>query len=335
MSDTRVAVIIVSYNTCDLTLQAVSSVLSCDGVLPEVWVVDNASTDDTVGRLGASFPEVNVIAMEENVGFGRANNEALRVVQTPFILLLNSDAYFAQTHGLHRLVQLLEQRPETGVVGPRLESPEGGLQYSARAFPRIIPLFIRSTGLHRFVPKGMREGLLALEFRDHSRAGSVDWLTGACLLTRREVWSTVGRFDPNIFMYGEELDWCWRVRQAGWDIRLEPEVLVRHHRGASGLRGDAWRVASAMAGDAYVVRKHRGMGYLLLYGIARAAAWSLEGLVQGAVGLFTGNAERVTRARGTWSLLWMWVGTFWRGGKSPSGDPGLGPPDSADRSRAS
>lgn len=320
------AVVIVSYDTRELTLRAVASAFDARDVDVDVWVVDNASGDGSADAVRARFPRARVIALEENVGFGRGNNAALERTDAPFVLLLNSDATFADAGGLRRMVRILEEEARVGVVGPRLESPGGDLEYSARAFPGILGELARRLGLFRLLPHATRARLLGTEFFDHGRRGEPDWLTGACLLVRGSVLAEVGGFDPGIFLYGEELEWCWRVRRAGWSVAFDPSVTVVHHRGASGGTAQAWRVRLAMAGDAYSVRKHRGGAYFAAFFAARCVALAGEALAQGLLGVLTGSAER--RARSGWASMGLaqWMSAVFRGGSAKPGALARGRP---------
>ena len=319
------AAVVVSYDTRELTEAAVASVLDSRGVRAEVWVVDNASSDGSAEALRSRFPEARVVGLEENVGFGRANNVAFERVDADYVLLLNSDARLRDPGDLHEMIRSIESHPRVGVVGPRLESPEGRIEYSVRAFPSILAELARGTGLHKLLPSAVRERRLAGELRDPSRRGAADWLTGACLLTRVEVLREVGGFDPEIFLYGEELDWCWRVRQAGWEIVYDPAVTVTHRRGASGGALAHGKLRLAMAGDAYVLRKHRGAAYLLAFAAARVLGLTSEVAVQGALALLGRDGQRRARARYARAALPAWLSALARGGSRRPGGPRIRP----------
>jgi len=321
----RVATVIVSHNTCGLTFEAVESALNSVGVDVQVWVVDNASSDGSPALLREAFPEVHVVALDENVGFGRANNVALERTRAPWVLLLNSDARLRNPGDLARLVDLLDASPDVGVVAPRLESPEGRLEYSARAFPSVLREWVRPFGIHKLLPPGVKARLLGLEFQDHDMPGDTDWITGACLLVRRQALDDVGGFDPAIFLFAEELEWCWRVRKAGWRIRLEPEVTVEHRGGASGDAPGAGKLLLAAAGEAYAVRQHLGMGYLALFTLARLVGLTAEAAVQGLWGIAVRSVPRRERSRSAMSGIKAWVSALSDGGsRNPSGSRLLG-----------
>ncbi len=314
MSDPRVAVVFVSYNTRELTLASVASALDAEGVDTEVWVVDNASTDGSAAAVRTRFPDVRLVTSPVNVGFGRGNNLALNSLDAPFVLLLNSDAVFADGRGLRRLVDELGRDGTLGVVGPRLQAPSGELEYSARAFPRAAWELARGIGVHRWMSREIRERHLASEFRDHARRGSTDWVTGACMLLRGAAVKQVGGFDPAIFLYGEEMELCWRIRKAGWGVLFAPDVTVVHHRGASGGALGGWRLRLAMAGDAYVVRKHRGWAYFWLFFAARCVGLAGAAVLQGLLGLVTGDAGRRRRSRDAFRSLGGWLRAVALGG---------------------
>lgn len=321
-ADPRVAAVIVSFDTRALTLEAVASVLSSEGVRPEVWVVDNGSSDGSAEAVARCHPDAHVLTPGENLGFGRANNLALEAVDAPYVLLLNSDAAFPDRRGLRHLVDVLSGDARVGIVGPRLESPGGELEYSVRAFPSMLAELARATGAHRWLSARTRERRLAYEFRDHTRGGSADWLTGACLLVRRELLERIGGFDPAVFLYGEEMDLCWRARRDGWDVVFAPGVSVVHHRGASGGGGGAgaWRARLAMAGDAYVIRKHRGVGYFSVFFCVRCLALGTEAVVQGLGGLAPRSGARRARAGAAVRRLGSWIAAVARGGATRPAD---------------
>lgn len=318
MSDPRVAVVIVSYNTRELTLEAVASALDARGVETEVWVVDNASGDGSADAVRARHARVRVMASPRNLGFARGNNLALAEVDAPWVLLLNADARFAAPEGLRGLVAALERRPDAALVGPRLEDPHGALEFSVRAFPSVAGELLRGTGLHHLLPAAARRRLLAYEFHDHAAGGEADWVTGACMLVRGPVLREVGGFDPAFFLFAEEMELCWRLRRAGWEVLFDPGVTVVHHRGASGGGESSWKLRLAFAGEAYAVRKHRGSVYLAAFAVSRCLGLAATILVQGALRALTGDAARGRRARGAARALGAWVRVMaWGGARDP------------------
>jgi GT2 family glycosyltransferase len=229
-----VDVLVVTHGTGELTATALRALLDSDqGVTLRVLVHDNASTDDTVELLRALVPEAAVVASPENRGFAAGVNALMARSSAPWLLVLNSDAWPADG-AIGTLVAALEQHPLVGLVGPRLESPDGELEASAYRFPSV------------------RVAARAALLRDpHPTAATdVDWLVGACWLVRREAALDVGPLDESLFMYGEDVAWCWAMHAHGWRVRYEPSAVVVHVGNASGrARYDAAARTRAWVGN--------------------------------------------------------------------------------------
>jgi GT2 family glycosyltransferase len=196
----------------------------------EVVVVDNASRDDTLAML-ARYPTVRVIANRDNVGFGRANNQALARVHGELILLLNPDTVVLPG-ALRALVAVAHARADVAIVGARLLNTDGSLQrWTGGAFPSIWNVACHYLFLGRALPRAWQPSSLYLD-RDRGEDTDVDWVSGACLLLRR---SAVGTFifDERFFLYGEDMDLCHRVRASGRRIVYTPRATIVHHQGAS------------------------------------------------------------------------------------------------------
>jgi len=227
------SVIIVSWNVRDLLQRAITSVYASWGRQSglEIIVVDNASHDDSVAMLQADFPEVIVIANSENRGFPAGNNQGLAAATGNFLLLLNPDTEIV-ADVLPRMVEYLQAQPDVGMVGPQLLNPDGSVQSSRRRFPTLPVLFLESTWLEKLTPRKLLRSYYAQEQPDDA-VQDVDWITGAAMLTRRETVTQVGGMDEGFFMYSEELDWCRRIREAGWRVVYFPEARIVHHEGKS------------------------------------------------------------------------------------------------------
>lgn len=210
------AVVFVSHDTRELLLDALVSVRGAR----EIVVVDNASTDNTVAVVRRAFPEAKVIESPVNEGYGAAANRGIAACSSPFVLLLNSDTV-KRPGALRALADHLERHPRAGIVGPRLENPDGTLQRSCFAFLGTLRLAIDKTAL------GRRLG------NRHDRPRTTPWVLGAALAIRREAFEAVGGFDPSFFMYGEEVDLCYRMWKAGWEVHYTPAATVEHLGGAS------------------------------------------------------------------------------------------------------
>jgi N-acetylglucosaminyl-diphospho-decaprenol L-rhamnosyltransferase len=270
-----VSAIVVSYGTRELTLTAVESLVAFLPEGSEIWVVDNASADDSAAAVRAGFPQVNVIELSENVGFGPANNVAMERAAGEYFLLLNSDARLIDAETLPKMMARLQASPRLAVVGPRLESPDGRFEYSARSFPTVPKELVRRLGLYLVVPRARVGGWLLGDFWSPLEPAEVDWVTGACMLVRRAAYDDVGGFDPRLFMYGEEQEWCRRIGAGGWGVLYDPSVTVVHARAASGPPGP-WRVRAALRADAQIIRWARGPLRALAFNLARALGLVVE-----------------------------------------------------------
>lgn len=230
---TSLSVIIVNWNVCDLLQRAIASVYAAWDGRPglEIIVVDNASHDDSVAVLRETFPNVQVIANTENRGFTGGNNQGLAAATGDFLLLLNPDTEIVGD-ALPRMVEYLRTHPGVGMLGPQLLNPDGSVQSSRRRFPTLPVLFLESTWLEKLAPRKSLCHYYAKEQPDNL-VQDVDWITGAAMLTRREVVAQVGGMDEGFFMYSEELDWCRRIREVGWRVVYFPEARVVHHEGKS------------------------------------------------------------------------------------------------------
>jgi len=231
-----ISVVIVSWNVSDLLRNCLKSIhrdlSGGDGYAVEVFVVDNASTDGTANVVRAEFPWVHLIENDQNVGFTRANNQALPLTSGRYILLLNPDTEVL--HGAIRaLASYMDSHPDVAVVGPRLQFPDGRVQSSRRRFPRYATGFIESTVLQRYFPdhRLLREYYIADVPDDQLQ--EVDWVVGACMLVRRGSLGTDGLFDERYFMYSEELDLCYRLKKDGWKVVYNPDATVVHYEARS------------------------------------------------------------------------------------------------------
>jgi GT2 family glycosyltransferase len=227
------SVIIVNYRTETVLAECLAS-LHCSGGAEscEVIVVDNSATLAQVG-FWERFPWVRFVENRRNLGFARASNQGLHLARGRHLLLLNPDTV-VRTGSVGTLIQYLDAHPDVGAVGPRLLNQDGTLQYSCRRFPRWHTIFFgRYAFLTRLLPRNtVSRSYLYLDW-DHESVAEVDWLTGACLMVRREVLGNVGPLDEGYFLFVEDMDWCRRIRDAAWKIAYVPDAIVTHHIGAS------------------------------------------------------------------------------------------------------
>jgi len=250
----EIAVVLVTHNTREPLLDALASVRGSS----EVVVVDNASTDGTAEAVRRAFPEVKVLE-SPNDGYGAAANRGVAACSAPFVLLLNSDVV-VRPGALRALAGYLESHTHAGLAGPRLENPDGTLQRSCFAFLGTARLAVEKTALGRWLGGPC------------DRSKTAPWVLGAALAIRREAFEAVGGFDTGFFLYGEEVDLCYRMWQAGWEVHYAPMATVMHIGGASAAarpETEVQRVDSARR----FYRRH--------YSPARAAA--LNGMIRTAM----------------------------------------------------
>jgi GT2 family glycosyltransferase len=269
---TILSVIVVSWNTREILRGCLESLRGHLAALPnEVIVIDNGSKDGSDEMVRSTFPEMRLIANAENRGFGSANNQGMAVARGEFFLLINSDARLVDAGTPRRLVQLLRERPSLGVVGPRLVFEDGRLQSSANWFPSVARLACEELGVYLFWPRKTRAERFLGGYWDHAEEREVDWLVGACLMVRRRVFEETGGFDPNMFLYGEEVEWCHRIRERGWTILFAPvgEVVHLGHASAQQLLGDKGRVDYCLRAADTLVRRWEGPAAAVVAGALR------------------------------------------------------------------
>lgn len=312
MSESReemlLSVIIVSYNTREMTLECLRVVeAETVGSATEIFVVDNASSDGSVEAMREAFPQVRVMAMDKNLGFGAANNVGMRAATGHYFLLLNTDA-FPQAGAVQMLLTELEKLPKVGVMGPRLLNRDGSLQRSCFRFPSPAYVWLENLWVTRLISSQSHFG--EYRDRDHETPKSVDFVIGACLLVRRAVFEQVGGFDERFFMYQEEADWQRRIRLAGWDVQFHPAAEVVHYGGESGRKERA-RVNRHFfeSLDKYALKHHGVIGFLLIR-TAMLVGCSLRAVLWAVAALIPGRGERAkTKACHHARLVWRQIFT--------------------------
>ena len=225
-----ISVILVSYNTAQISIEALSSLFASQGDFTlEVFVVDNASKDNSASIIKNAYPNINLIENKINVGFGRANNQALSLVNGDFVLLLNTDA-FVEVNTLQKTLEYMQTQPKCGILGVKLLSRDGELQPSCRYFPTPFNIFANRVGLNRLLPNIK---LVDDVSWDSTITQECDWVPGCYYLMRKKVIEQQGLFDPIYFLYYEEVDHCFAVKKAGWQVIYFSDASVVHIGGES------------------------------------------------------------------------------------------------------
>jgi O-antigen biosynthesis protein len=227
-------VIIVSYNVSsflDQTLMTVEE--SAQGIEHEVFVVDNASADDSADMVRRKYPQVKLIENKDNLGFAKANNQALKLAKGRYILLLNPDTVL-RADTIPAMIGFLDSHPEAGAAGCKVINPDGSLQLACRrGFPSPGVAFFKMVGLSGLFPKSRTFGAYNLTYLDPEAVAEVDAISGSFMMLRRETLDRAGYLDEDYFMYGEDLDICFRIKKDGWKIYYVPETEIIHFKGES------------------------------------------------------------------------------------------------------
>jgi GT2 family glycosyltransferase len=234
MTELDLSICIVNWNTGKLLKECLISIEECQLDLQyEVIVVDNASTDDSLSLVKESFPGLPIIVMNNNSGFSTANNVAICSSEGRYILLLNPDTII-KPDTLETMVSFMDTHSQVGICGCRLVNPATKkIELSARAFPTNLSLLWNLSYIDRLFPQSAFFSAYLMTYQESDKPYEVDWVTGACLMARRYAVKQVGGLDEGFFMYCEDIDWCYRFKQAGWLIFYLPKVEIYHHRGQS------------------------------------------------------------------------------------------------------
>jgi GT2 family glycosyltransferase len=265
----ELSIVIVSYNTKDLLRECLQSVeREVPGLSTEIFLVDNNSSDGSPLMVETEFPQVKVMRSPINLGFGAANNLALEAAQGRYIVLLNSDAFLSDG-SLRMALDHMNANPRAALAGARLVGRDFSWQPSARMFPHVISDALVLTGLAARFPKSRFFGHFDRTWADALEPSQADWVPGAFSIIRAEVLDKVGFFDPRFFLYGEEVDLCRRIKEAGYEIWYWPDIVVIHIGGESSrqMRDDGagaqvvnWRMRSTLL---YYRKHHGGMAWLV------------------------------------------------------------------------
>ena len=281
------SIIIVSWNTRKFLEDCLASILQNPPTSPfESWVVDNASTDGSPGMVREKFPQVHLIENHENVGFARANNQAIQQCTGKYILLLNPDTLVA-SGALQALVEFLDQHPEAGAAGARMLNADGSLQMSCDPRPTLSRELWRLFHLDSLAPYA--------EYRmtqwETNHPQEVDVLTGSCLLLRRDALDQVGILDEDYFVYSEEVDLCYRVQRAGWRLYWVPQAEVVHFGGQSTQQVATEMFLTLYHGKIKYFRKHNGLSAAQIYKMILMLA-ALSRLVLAPFAFFEHSSRR-------------------------------------------
>lgn len=310
----EVSIIIVSFNTRDVLRECLHSVAGdCRTLSSEILVVENASTDGSAQMVENEFPQVTLIRSAINLGFGAANNVALARARGRYVVLINSDAFFAPG-ALALAIQHMDQTPSCALGGARLVGRDGARQPSSRSFHSVVNDALVLTGLAARFPRSKFFGRFDRTWADEMTPAQVDWVPGAFSIIRPEALRRIGFFDPAFFLYYEEVDLCLRLKRAGYEIWYWPDIVVTHIGGESSRQLKAlefssrsaqvvlWRMRSTLI----YYRKHHGAK-------AHLARWLESSLYRLTVlrNRFSRSPQRRERGRHHSTLIAL-MGQAWK-----------------------
>lgn len=263
----EVSVIVVNWNVADLCVEAIDSLFQRGGIPREeleLFLIDNHSSDDSLETLHEHLPGIDVIANDENVGFGRANSQVFPECRGRYVFLLNPDTIVTDG-ALRRAVELMDEHPDWGILGLRLLNPDGSFQRAGGgSFPGIRSLAWNYLWLNRFVPRKWSPPPLFLEGDPQGRM-EIDWVSGAALLLRPDACNNT-LFDPTYWMYGEDIDLCWRVAKNGHKVMYTSEASIIHlSQQSMAKQQDGDLIAAPVKGPRSFYQGTHGGSHLWLY----------------------------------------------------------------------
>jgi len=273
------SIIVVTYNPGEMIADCLYSLQEGARGLPyEVIVVDNASQDGTPERIAQEHPQVQMIANESNRGFAAANNQGLALASGRCMLLLNPDV-IAHPNSLAAMAAFLDGYPDVGIVGPRILDGEGRIAITARSSPQPMRILGQFLGVHRLFPGLVYGGAYraCLQAEEPFDAG---WVSGACLMLRREVYSQIGGLDDALFLFGEEQDFCDRAIRAGWRVCYLPNASIVHHESSTVSRYAPLKIRHHHISQLYYFRKRGREGAVLALKIGFAVELGMKMMVR-------------------------------------------------------
>jgi GT2 family glycosyltransferase len=252
-----ISIIIVNYNVRDFLHHALVSLQKAmKGIRGDIIVVDNASDDGSVEMVRRRFPAIHLIVSKVNLGFAKANNLGLKRAQGKFLLLINPDT-LVQEDTLRVMIKFFLENPDVGLAGCKVLNPDGTFQLACRrSFPRPWVAFSKMIGLSAFFPHSRLLGRYNLTYLSPDETYEIDAVSGSFMMVRREAYEQVGGLDEEFFMYGEDLDWCYRIQQAGWKNYYVHSTQIIHYKGESTKRSNLDEIRTFYQAMHLFVQKH-------------------------------------------------------------------------------
>jgi len=267
-----ISICMVSFNAADYLENCLRSLYeNAPGRSFEVVIVDNASSDDSVKIIRERFPSVRLIRNSENTGFVKANNAAIRASKGRYVLCLNTDTAVLPD-ALDALCKFMESHPEAGACGPRLLNVDHTTQHQCkRGFPTVPTVLAYYLRLHKLFPQNRFFGHYLLTYLDENLINEVESLSGAAMMVRRSVIETVGMMDEDYFMYMDDIDWCYRIKQARWKVYYVPDAQILHFGGRSTRKVVYKSLVHFYKSQAIFYRKHYAVYH---YGLINSCVYA-------------------------------------------------------------
>ena len=260
----NLSIIIINYNVKEFLLNLLGSIdKAVKNISTEIIIVDNATDDGSVEIQREKFPKIKLIANKENVGFGVANNQALESAKGKYFLLINPDA-IVKEDTLIKMLEFFSKTPQAGIAGCKVLNPDGSLQFACRrSFPGPWTSFTKVMGLSKLFPKSRLFARYNLTYLDENQTYEVDAVSGAFLMMRKEVYEKIGGFDEQFFMYGEDLDLCYRAQKSGFKVFFVHNTEIIHYKGESTKRSSLDETKIFYDAMHLFVRKHFSSSFIV------------------------------------------------------------------------
>lgn len=303
------SIIVVNWRVRDLLRACLQSVRDQAGLRMdqlELIVVDNDSRDGSVEMVSAEFPEVRLLANSDNPGFGKANNQAMPWCTGRYVVLLNPDTVLLDG-AIKKMIDRMDDQRDVGVMGCRLLNADGSLQrWTGGAFPRILNLANHYMFMDQILPQSMRPMPLYLD-HDPTHDIDVDWVSGAFMILRANMLE--GKlFNPDFFMYGEDMELCHRLKLAGHRVVYSPAASIIHYQGASMKQQQGDVLLASLKGPRQFYKQMRGSDAVWVYDLFTIAGFALRWLLYRAIGVIRPHKGYADRARSSLALM----GRAWR-----------------------
>ena len=267
----KLSIIIVNYNVKEFVKNLLISLeKALKNFTSEIIIIDNASSDGSVEDIKNKFPTIKLIANKNNVGFGKANNQGLEIADGEYIVLLNPDT-IVKENTFKNLIDFIQEKPDVGMVTCKVLNPDGTLQLACRrSFPGPWTSFTKVTGLSKLFPKSKLFARYNLTYLNENEINEVDAVSGSFMMFKKNVYNKVGGFDSRFFMYGEDLDLCYRVQSKGYKVYYVPTTEIIHYKGESTKRSSLDETKIFYEAMHLFVQKHFSSSFLVEF-ILRSA----------------------------------------------------------------